>query len=354
MATINLALKHDKKIAEKFFTESVLMGKTDQSYDFAGVRTVIITTPITQPLVDYSRTISANRFGTPEEMKDYVQELTLRKDRSYSMTIDKGNLTDQQYIKEAGKMVKLQLREQVVPEVDKYGLGEFSFNAGTVAGITAPTKSTIITALSTGLVALDNKEVPDDGNRHIYIGASQWNNLRLSDEYLAVDPLAQKSLEKGVIGVFMNAKVTKVPDSWLGDVYFLIAWKGSVTLIQKLRTLNLHTKPQGIDGALIEGRHYYDAFVYGTKSGGVYAAVPSADVQAVVTITPTGASHALVSASATKIMYTLDGTDPRFSPTAVQVATGDAVTLTSGQTIKAVAYRTSYFPSAVTEATYTA
>jgi len=73
MATINLATSYAKEISEKFYTESILMGKTDQSYSFAGVRTVIINTPITQPLVDYNRTASANRFGTPEEMKDYVK-----------------------------------------------------------------------------------------------------------------------------------------------------------------------------------------------------------------------------------------------------------------------------------------
>ena len=354
MATINLASKYDKSIQEKFFTESVLMGKTDQSYSFAGVRTVIINTPITQPLVDYNRTASANRFGTPEEMKDYIQELTLSQDKSYAITIDKGNLSDQMYIKEAGKMVKLQLREQVVPHIDKYGLGKFAMNAGTVLGGTAPTKATIIGLLAAGLVALDNAEVPDDGNRHIIIGASQWNNLRLSTEYLAIDAIGQKSLEKGVIGMFMNAKVTKVPDSWLTPVNFLIFHKHSVTLIQKLRTLKLNTDPQGIDGALIEGRHYFDAFVYGTKAAGVYAFTPTANVQAVVTITATLASHALVSASATSIKYTIDGTDPRYSPTAVSVATGDAVVLADGVTIKAVAYKTGSFPSAVSEATYTA
>lgn len=354
MSNINLATKYEKKISEKFFQESVLMGKTNQDYDFTGVKTITINTPLTQPLNDYNRTLSANRFGTPTEMKDYIQELTLSKDRSYSLVIDKGNLSDQQYIKESGKMVKLQLREQVVPEIDIYGLERFSFLAGKVQGIATPTKSTIVGLLADGLTHLDNKSVPDDGNRHLFIGATYWNMLRLSDQYMAIDPMAQRTLEKGVIGAFMNCKVTKVPDSWLTGVHFLFAHKNAIMLIQKLRTLNLHTKPQGIDGALIEGRHYYDAFVIGTKSDAVYSAVPTASIQANVTITPTGASHALVSASATKIMYTIDGTDPRFSPSAVQVATGDAVVLTSGTTIKAVAYRTGYFPSAVTEATYTA
>ena len=351
MAAINLATRYEAKIVEKFFSESFLVGKTNQDFDFHGVKSITLNTPKTQPLNNYNRAATADRFGTPTEMEDTIQELTLSQDKSYSITIDKGNLSDQLYIKEAGKMVALQLREQVVPTIDKYGLSVFVKKAGKIFGSAAPTKANIVGLIADALTKLDNNEVPDEG-RFIVIGATNYNLLRLSTEVLAADPLAVKALGRGVVGEFMGVPIIKVPASYLGTAYFLVYHKGSVTLVQKLKSMNLHTKAPGIDGAKLEGRHYYDAFVYGTKSGGVYASVPSAEVQAVVTITPTGASHALTSASATGIKYTVDGTDPRYSPTAVVYSS--AVTLTSGQTIKAYAYRTSYFDSAVTSALYTA
>lgn len=351
MAVINLATRYEDKIVEKFFSESFIAGKTNQDFTFHGVKSITLNTPKTQALADYSRTATANRFGTPKEMEDTIQEMTLSQDKAYSISIDKGNLSDQLYIKEAGKMVALQLREQVVPTIDKYAIEQFIKKAGKIFGSAAPTTANIVGLLADGLTHLDNKEVPNE-HRYILIGATNYNKLRLSSEVLAADPLAVKTLGKGVVGEFMGTPVIKVPDSFMGTAYFLIFFKNSVTLVKKLKTMNLHTKPQGIDGALLEGRHYYDAFVFATKCDGVYASVPSASVQAVVTIAPTGASHALTSASSTGIKYTIDGTDPRYSPTAVVY--GSAVTLASGVTIKAYAYRTAYFDSAVTEATYTA
>lgn len=350
MAVINLASKYSDKIVEKFHSSSFLIGKTSSEYDFAGVKSITIYTPLTQELGVYNRTASANRFGTPKEMEDMIQEFTMTQEPSFAITIDKGNQSDQMYIKEAGKMLNLQIRERNVPKMDKYAFERFIHNAGKVAGLTAPTKATIVTQLSDALTHLDNMEVPEEG-RFIYVGATVYNMLRLSSEYLAVDPMAQKSLGKGVVGEFMSTPVVKMPDSRLPqNVYFFIGYKSAMLLPFKIKTYRLNTKPQGIDGALLEGREYYDAFVIGVRADGLYAGVASASVQANVTITPTGASHALVSASATQILYTVDGSDPRYSPTAT-VYTG-AVTLTAGQTIKAFAKRTGYFPSAVTSATY--
>ncbi|MDQ9889311.1 hypothetical protein, partial [Acinetobacter pittii] len=75
-----------------------------------------------QALTDYTRS-GANRYGTPTELQDTVQEMTMKKDRSFSMTIDKGNNMEQQMIKNAGKALALENKQIVVPEMDKYALG---------------------------------------------------------------------------------------------------------------------------------------------------------------------------------------------------------------------------------------
>lgn len=348
MATINFAEKYSDQILTKFTKSSFLAGKTSTEFDMAGVKSITIYTPQTQSLNDYNRGASANRFGTPTEMTDTVQELTMTQDKSFSITIDKGNQSDQMYIKEAGKMLKLQLDEQSIPFMDKYAFQVYGRKAGRVLGMSAPTKANIVVTLADALTHLDNMLVPDD-NRFIYIGATLFNAIRLSTEYLAIEPMAAKAIGKGVVGEFMGVPVVKVPDSYLGKIYFLIGYKPAMLFPLKFKTLNLHTKAPGIDGALLEGRHYFDAFILGERADGVYSAVPSADVVANCVITPTGASHAVTCATVgSTIMVTTDGTDPRYSKSAT-VYSGARV-LTSGQTIKAYAFRANMYDGAVASA----
>lgn len=350
---INLASKYHPSIVEKFRKDSFLAGKTNTDYDFAGVRSITVYTPVTQALNDYSRTASSNRFGTPAELQDTIQELYLSQDKSFAITIDKGNNQDQMNTKEAGRMLKLQLEEQSIPFMDKYAFKQFAFHAGQSVAISAPTTSTIVGLIATGLSALDNALVPDD-NRFIYVGATMAKNLVLSAEVLASDPLAEKVLGKGVFGTFMGHPIVKVPDSYfVTNLYFMIIYKMSVVFPLKFKTLRILTDAPGIDGALLEGRHFFDAFVLGSKADGVYAGVNTALKVGATTITPTGASHAITNATGSAVIYyTLDGSDPRYSKTRVQYAS--AVTLTSGQTIRAVGTKANMCDGDVAEATYTA
>ena len=87
---INLADKYSSKIAEKFTQESIVAGKCSKEWDFSGVKSIKIYTPQTVDLVDYTRS-GSNRYGTPTEMGDTVQEMTMTQDKSFSLTIDKGN-----------------------------------------------------------------------------------------------------------------------------------------------------------------------------------------------------------------------------------------------------------------------
>ena len=94
---INLHEKYAKKIQTAFVTKSLIAGRLSTEYSFSGVKTVKVSTPQTVPMVDYTRT-GANRYGEPVEMQDVVQELTLTQDKSFALTIDKGNNQDQQGI----------------------------------------------------------------------------------------------------------------------------------------------------------------------------------------------------------------------------------------------------------------
>lgn len=332
---INLALKYESQILSKWQAESFLAGKFSDKYSFEGVRTIRIFTPQTVDLSTYSRT-GTNRFGTPVEMQDEYQELTLSQDPSFAITIDKANNSDQLNIKGAGEMMNLQIREKVAPFTDKYGLKKFSHYSGKSAVISAIAKATVVGLIADGLTELDNQMVPDDG-RMIFIGASGYNILRLSSEILAIDPMAEKVIGRGVMGTFMNAVVVKVPDSYMPTgVQFLIAHKDSALMPTKLKTMRILTDVAGLDGALLEGRQYFDAFVLGQKANGIYCGILTANKTAVPVITPTGASHAVGAVAGVTFKYTIDGSDPRFSPTAVTYAS--AVTLASGVTIKVAGF----------------
>jgi hypothetical protein len=349
---INLAEKYEPALVRKFTQDSILFGKTSSRYDFSGVRTIHIYGIQTVPVTDYTRS-GTNRFGTPTELQDTVQEMTLSQDKSFALTIDKGNKQDTMNNKAAGEVLQAELDEQAIPTADKYGFARFFRLAGIVQAISAPAVGTIVGLISDALIAMDNALVPDS-DRYIYIGATNWGKLRLSTEYLATDPLAVRSLEKGVVGTFMGYPVVKVPDSYFPSsaYYFLIARKQSLLFPIKFRTLRILTEVPGLDGDQLEGRHFYDAFVLGEHCDGVLAAVNTSEKATVVTITPTGAVHALTSTGCTSIKYTLDGSDPRWSQTAVSCADDTDVTLTDHQVIRCVALITDHCFSELSTATY--
>lgn len=347
---INLHEKYDKQIQTKFTQNSLVNGVLDNSYSFAGVKTVKISTPVTVPMVDYTRT-GANRYGTPTEMQDVVQEMTLTQDKSFSLTIDKGNNADQNGIKEAGKMLSLQIAERAVPLMDKYCFAKLAQKAGKIVGSgTALTKSNICERITAGTTYMDDAEVPSEG-RTLFVPSKSYAFLRLSDEFQKCDGLLEKSLAKGQVGTYDNMRVVKVPEGrWPKDVNFIIVHKRAACAPVKLNDTKLHTDPPGISGNLLEGRQYYDLFVYGAKAAGVYVDVNTASGAGTVCATPTLSAGVLASAtSGATVMYTTDGSDPRYSATA-KVYT-EKLTEASGTKICAYAHKDGAFPSEVLEAT---
>lgn len=345
---INLHEKYAKEIQTKFVRESLIAGAFTNAYSFTGVKTVNITTPITVPMVDYTRS-GSNRYGTPTEMQDVVQEMTLTQDKSFSLTIDKGNNEDQNGVKAAGKMLSLQIAEQAVPTMDKYCFMKLAHGAGKIEKATAAlNKSNICTRISAGTTYMDDAEIPAD-NRTLYVTSKAYADLRLSDEFQKCDPILDKSLSKGQVGTYDGMNVIKVPAGrWPAGVNFIIAHKSAACAPVKLNDTKLHQDPPGISGNLLEGRQYYDLFVFGAKADGVYVEVASdATVCAVPEIS--GSGTITCDTDGALIKYTTDGSDPRYSKTA-KIGTSTDVT-TGGTVVKAYAYKDGAYPSAVATTT---
>lgn len=354
---INLATGYGKSIAAAFSSASFVKDKTGTGFDFSGVKGLMVYTPRTVEMVDYQRS-GANRYGEPTEMEDTVQEMMMERDRSFSLTIDKGNNTEQMMTKNAGAMLQLQLQERVAPEVDTYALYRFAHQAGTVASTaSALTKTTVIDAIADGIEALDNACVPQD-NRYIYLSASVYKLLKTSTEFLGIDSLGEKALAKGIVGEVSGAKVVKVPAKLMPkDCYFIIAHRDAVLVPYKIEDAKIHMDPPGINGALLEGRNLFDAFVVGARSGGVYALVAQSAKLGEVSITcatPGTSPVTLECDGAETIKYTLDGTDPRYSTSAKVYSAGIPTTsLTGTVMVKAFASAEDKYPSDVAESELT-
>ncbi len=342
---INLASKYAKRIAEMFTLGSIVAGKCSNEWDFSGVKSVKIYTPQTVEPVDYQRS-GANRYGNPQDMQDVVQEMSMNQDKSFSLVIDKGNNNEQEMTKNAGKMLRLQNDERMVPMVDIYALNTFVHKAGKVSGIDKPTKTTIISAISDAAQALDDARVPQ-GNRYLYLSGEMYSLVRTSGEFLGLEHVGEKALAQGIVGEIFGAQIVKVPTDYLpAGAYFVLTHRSAVLVPYKIRDLKLHQDPPGYSGALLEGRSNFDAFVVGARCGGVYAACAKDKVCAVPTFAGTD-EITIANANGGVMIYTTDGTDPRYSITAKTYT--EAVTLADGEVLKAYVKKDGMFPSAVVE-----
>lgn len=342
---INLATKFSDKIATAFTHGSYVRAHTNNEYSWTGVKTLQVATPQTVPMAAYKRS-GTNRYGEPQEMQDTVQELTLTVDEGFSLTVDKGNNSEQMGIKNAGKMLRLQLDEQATPNVDKRAFAVVAQQAGKVVGITKPTKATIVDAVAAAGEYLDESITPDEG-RVLFVTPEMYRLIKGSDEFISIGELGKKSVAKGEVGELDGNTVVKVPSKYFPvGVYFYLWHKKAVLEPAKLHDTHLHLDPPGISGHLLEGRNIYDAFVLGILSGSTYVAVDSAKKLGSVTITKS--SGAITCDGAGKILYTTDGTDPRYSKTA-ETYSAALGAINGGTTVKAVAYADGKFPSDLAE-----
>ncbi|MFA5436784.1 MAG: N4-gp56 family major capsid protein, partial [Candidatus Neomarinimicrobiota bacterium] len=98
---VNLATKYSNKVDERFTRDSQALMGTSNDYEFTGVATVNVYSIPTATMNDYGRT-GSSRYGSPSELQNNVQSMTLTKDRSFTFTIDRGNKLQTQMVMDAG------------------------------------------------------------------------------------------------------------------------------------------------------------------------------------------------------------------------------------------------------------
>lgn len=263
---INYASKYSTKIQERFTLASVTGRAINNDYDFVGVNSITIYSVPTVPMNDYVMS-GDSRYGTPNELGNTTQTLTMGVDRSFTFTIDRRNYDETMMTLEAGKALSRQIDEVIIPEVDIYRIAKIAENAKTVATtpITSPYE-----AFLDGQTQLFEDKVPATG-RFAYVSPAFFKSIKLDESFIKPSDMAQDMLVKGVMGMVDGVPIIPVPTSYLpSGVDFIITHQIACVAPIKIQDYRTHDNPPGINGWLVEGRIYYDAFILDGKKMCIY------------------------------------------------------------------------------------
>lgn len=268
---MNLALKYSNKIDERFTRESQALMGTNKDYEFTGVNTVRVYQVDVVPLTDYTRS-GANRYGTPTELGNTIQELTLTQDKAFTFTIDKGNKLQSQMVMDAGKSLSRETREVIIPFYDAYIFkkqADAAIANGAVDTVAAST-STAYQKFLKGHEFLGNHNVPDAG-RVAFCSYGYANLLKQDPAFMKYSDRSQEMVIKGVLGEVDGTKIVKVPASRLPfGTSFLIVHPSATVAPKQLEEYKTHQDPPGLSGWLCEGRFIFDGFVLDAKKNALY------------------------------------------------------------------------------------
>ena len=266
---IEYAAKYANNVDERFSLGSLTGGIVNDAYDFIGVSTVKVYSIPTVEMNDYTLT-GSSRYGTPAELGNEAQEMTVSKDRSFTFTIDRKSHDDTQMAMEAGRALRRQIDEVIIPEVDAYRI------AAIVAGAPeehvktlAVTKTNAYEEFLNVQELLDDDKAPQAG-RICVVGSSYYKKIKLDDSFTKKGDMATQIAINGVVGEIDGVPVVKVPGSYLPTgVDFLITNSIVAPSPVKLAEYKIHEDAPGISGWLVEGRIRYDCFVLDSKKAAI-------------------------------------------------------------------------------------
>lgn len=273
MAAQNYAQKTlgviDERLSLATKTEPVV-NKGGIRLEFNGNNSCTIYTVNVVSEVNYVRS-GTNRFGTLNELGTGTQTFTLSQDKSFTFSVDRGNLEDSMMVQEANKAVKRQIREVSVPNTDIYTLAQahaVALAAG--QGATAAVSSAnIYSKFLAQNDAMTEAKVPETG-RYCFMSPTTYSMLKQDTTFMRSVDATQARLDKGILGTVDGVTLVKVPSTYLPtNEVFLFIWEEVLIRPMKFNSTRVLTDVQGIDGAVAEGRRYYDVFAPSNKAVGI-------------------------------------------------------------------------------------
>lgn len=267
---VNYAEKYSPNVDERFKLGSLTAGIVNNNYDWIGVETVKVFSIPTVAMNDYSLT-GASRYGTPSELGNEEQEMKIAEDRSFTFTIDRKSYDDTMMTMEAGRALRRQIDEVVIPEVDTYRIGKLVSGADTshVLKTTAVTKANAYEMFLSVQELLDDDKVPQ-GGRICLCTPGYYKLLKLDENFIKKGDMAQQIALSGLVGEVDGVPVVKAPTSYFpANTNFVITNPLVMPAPVKLTEYKIHTDAPGISGWLVEGRIRYDAFILSQKKNAI-------------------------------------------------------------------------------------
>lgn len=270
--SVNYATKYESKIAKAFTLASLTEAAVNKEFNWVGTEAIKVFGVTTQALTNYNKSATSNRYGTPSELQNVVQTMTLAKDRSFSISIDRYTLESTNGAVKAGEVLKMQISEQIVPEIDTYRLDKMQDAAignGAVE-VAAVTSNNAYSILLAGQEVLGDAKVPNKG-RVAFISYDYLGKIKQDSTFMLASEVAMNERINGMVGMVDGVKLVPVPSSYLpANVAFILTHPAATVAAEKLSEYNIRTNVQGFSGVVIEGRVIYDAFVIDQKVDAIY------------------------------------------------------------------------------------
>ena len=267
---IDLITQYQSLVDEKFTTESKKCLVTNNDYSWTGAHSIKVYKVTTAGMNDYARNGGYNRYGQVQDLDATTQELTLRKDRSFTFAIDKLDSDETGLVLQAGSALERQMREVIIPEVDQYTYGVMCDNAGIKPEALKLTEKNIYLQVIDANRALDNKEVPTEG-RILVVTPDVYYLMKQCKDITMDTDIGNDMRLKGVIANLDGCTVVKIPANRLPENFgFMLCHEVATVAPMKLEEYKVHEDPPGISGSLVEGRICYDAFVLDNKKNAIY------------------------------------------------------------------------------------
>lgn len=267
---VNYAEKYSPVVDERFKLGMLTSKLVNNAFDWLGVSTVKVYSVPTATMGDYKVT-GSNRYGTPAELDNEVQEMTLAKDRSFTFTIDKKSEDDTMGVMAAGAALSRQIDEVIIPEIDTYRISKLVAGAkpANVVKDAAVTKANAYEKFLAVQEIIDNAKVPT-GGRVCICTPGYYNMLKLDEAFTKKGDMATQLSYTGLVGEVDGVLIFKAPKSYFPEhVNFIITNPIVMPSPIKLTEYKIHDDAPGISGHLVEGRIRYDAFVLDQKKDAI-------------------------------------------------------------------------------------
>ena len=269
---IDLVTSFRPYVDEQFKAESKKSLVTNSDFDWTGAHTIKVYKVSTSKMNDYQRTGKADgsRYGEIDNLDAVTEEMTLKKDRSFTFTIDKLDEDETGRALQAASALARQVREVVIPEVDSYVYMVMAENAGVKPEPVQLTVNNIYDEITNATESMDDNEVLEDG-RQLIVTPRAYRLMKKSPDIVLNTDMGEDLRIRGVVANLDGMNVVKVPSKRLPQNFgFMVCHPVATVAPTKLEDYKVHKDPPGISGSLVEGRVCYDAFVLDNKVNAIY------------------------------------------------------------------------------------